>query len=73
MTSDMRLGMAQSFRTGRSSFTSNNGYESPSLNPASVSNGEEYDNYGSNFAPPYTINPVNGCSARTSWCYTLDW
>ncbi|KAI8026720.1 hypothetical protein LOK49_LG02G01123 [Camellia lanceoleosa] len=52
MTSDMRLGMAQSFRTSRSSFTSNNGYESPSLNPASVSNGEEYDSDGSNFAPP---------------------
>ncbi|THG01829.1 hypothetical protein TEA_006175 [Camellia sinensis var. sinensis] len=47
MTSDMRLGMAQSFRTSRSSFTSNNGYESPSLNPASVSNGEEYDSDGS--------------------------
>ncbi|KAL7257895.1 hypothetical protein ACSBR1_004085 [Camellia fascicularis] len=52
MTSDMRLGMAQSFRTSKSSFTSNNGYESPSLNPASVSNGEEYDSDGSNFAPP---------------------
>ncbi|KAI8027774.1 Kinesin-like protein KIN-14E [Camellia lanceoleosa] len=52
MTSDMRLGMAQSFRTSRSSFTSNNGYESPSLNLASVSNREEYDSYGSNFAPP---------------------
>ncbi|KAL7223647.1 hypothetical protein ACSBR1_025158 [Camellia fascicularis] len=50
MTSDMRLGMAQSFRTSRSSFTSN-GYESPSLNPASVSNGDQYDSDGSNFAP----------------------
>ncbi|CAL5371461.1 unnamed protein product [Camellia sinensis] len=57
MTSDMRLGMAQSFRTSRSSFTSN-GYESPSLNPASVSNGDQYDSDGSNFAPhtPSTLS-----------------
>ncbi|GMP32292.1 hypothetical protein CsSME_00006114 [Camellia sinensis var. sinensis] len=49
--------MAQSFRTSRSSFTSN-GYESPSLNPASVSNGDQYDSDGSNFAPhtPSTLS-----------------
>ncbi|KAF5960833.1 hypothetical protein HYC85_002042 [Camellia sinensis] len=44
--------MAQSFRAGRSSFTSSNGYESPPLNSAVVSNGDDYDSDGSNFAPP---------------------
>ncbi|XP_028060875.1 kinesin-like protein KIN-14E isoform X1 [Camellia sinensis] len=51
-TSDMPPVMAQSFRAGRSSFTSSNGYESPPLNSAVVSNGDDYDSDGSNFAPP---------------------
>ncbi|XP_057492601.1 kinesin-like protein KIN-14E [Actinidia eriantha] len=44
--------MAQSFRTSRSSLVSSNGYESPSLNSAAVSNGDGYDSDDSNFAPP---------------------
>ncbi|KAI8031386.1 Kinesin-like protein KIN-14I [Camellia lanceoleosa] len=50
--------MAQSFRAGRSSFTSSNGYESPPLNSAVVSNGDDYDSDGSNFAPltPSTLS-----------------
>ncbi|XP_057470212.1 kinesin-like protein KIN-14E [Actinidia eriantha] len=44
--------MAQSFRTSRSSFASSNGYESPSLNSAAVSNGDGYDSDDFNFAPP---------------------
>lgn len=43
--------MAQSMRTSMSSFGSNNGYETPSHNSV-VSNGDDYDSDGSNFAPP---------------------
>ncbi|KAL7196638.1 hypothetical protein ACSBR1_036617 [Camellia fascicularis] len=50
-TSDMPPVMAQRFMTGRPSFTSSNGYESPPLNSAVVSNGDDYyDSDGSNFA-----------------------
>ncbi|KAL6959761.1 Kinesin-like protein KIN-14E [Sarracenia purpurea var. burkii] len=52
MTSDLPPVMAQSFRSSRFSFTSSNGYESPSLNSGIVPNGDDYDSDGSNFAPP---------------------
>ncbi|XP_052196753.1 kinesin-like protein KIN-14E [Diospyros lotus] len=51
MTSGMPPVMAQSLRSGRSSFTSGNGYESPSFNSI-ASHGDDYDSDGSNFAPP---------------------
>ena len=51
MVSDMLSFMAQSLKTNRSSFSSSNGYESPSLNSAAVSNGDDYDSDGTNFAP----------------------
>ncbi|KAM7519914.1 hypothetical protein LguiB_018876 [Lonicera macranthoides] len=43
--------MAQSMRTIRPSFSPNNGYETPSRNSI-VSNGDDYDSDGSNFALP---------------------
>ncbi|KAL2531193.1 Kinesin-like calmodulin-binding protein [Abeliophyllum distichum] len=48
MTSDM----AQSLRSSRSSFSSANGFETPSHNSFATSNGDDYDSDGSNFAPP---------------------
>ncbi|XAR73644.1 Minus-end-directed kinesin ATPase [Bertholletia excelsa] len=48
----MPSAMAHSFRASRSPFSSSNGYESPSLNSTVVSNGDDYDSDGSNFAPP---------------------
>ncbi|KAK9284824.1 hypothetical protein L1049_024001 [Liquidambar formosana] len=53
MTFDMQPIMAQSVRTSRSSFSSSNGNEeTPLHNSTAVSNGEDYDSDGSNFAPP---------------------
>ncbi|XP_044470312.1 kinesin-like protein KIN-14E isoform X1 [Mangifera indica] len=53
MTIDVQSSMAQSARATGSSFSSSNGNEeTPSHNPVSVSNGDEYDSDGSNFAPP---------------------
>ncbi|KAK2967152.1 hypothetical protein RJ640_026543 [Escallonia rubra] len=51
MTSDMPQVIPQSMRTTRSSFSSSNGYETPSHN-SFLSNGDDYDSDGSNFAPP---------------------
>ncbi|KAF9587234.1 hypothetical protein IFM89_039542 [Coptis chinensis] len=44
--------MAQSVRTSRSSFSSNNGDTTPLHSFFPVSNGDDYDSDGSNFAPP---------------------
>ncbi|XP_027359895.1 kinesin-like protein KIN-14I [Abrus precatorius] len=53
MTIDVPPSGAQSVRTNRSSFGSSNGNEAtPVHNYASVSNGDDYDSDGSNFAPP---------------------
>ncbi|XP_031269240.1 kinesin-like protein KIN-14E [Pistacia vera] len=53
MTIDVQSSMAQSVRATRSSFSSSNGNEeTPLHNPVSISNGDEYDSDGSNFAPP---------------------
>ncbi|KAM7529462.1 hypothetical protein LguiB_032872 [Lonicera macranthoides] len=43
--------MSRSMRTSRSSFGSSNGFETPS-HSSFVSNGDDYDSDGSNFAPP---------------------
>ncbi|KAK6154063.1 hypothetical protein DH2020_013702 [Rehmannia glutinosa] len=48
MTSDM----AHSLRSNRSSFGSSNGFDTPSNNSFGISNVDEYDSDGSNFAPP---------------------
>ncbi|KAF5745100.1 putative calmodulin binding protein [Tripterygium wilfordii] len=50
MTIDLRMSMAQSVRTGRSSFSSSNGNGDAPFH--SSSNGDDYDSDGSNFAPP---------------------
>nr|GLL19033.1 kinesin-like protein KIN-14E isoform X1 [Ipomoea trifida] len=50
MISDMPPVMAQSMRSGRSSFGSSNGYETPHHSSA-TSREEDYDSDGSNFAP----------------------
>nr|GEU46644.1 kinesin-like protein KIN-14E [Tanacetum cinerariifolium] len=47
----MASDIPQSLRTSRSSFSSSNGYETPSHYSA-VNNGDDYDSDGSNFAPP---------------------
>ncbi|KAA8547628.1 hypothetical protein F0562_004057 [Nyssa sinensis] len=52
MTSDMPPIMAQSMRTNRSSFSSSNGFDTPSHNSIVPSYGDDYDSDGSNFAPP---------------------
>ncbi|XP_059645600.1 kinesin-like protein KIN-14E [Cornus florida] len=44
--------MAQSMRTSRSSFSSSNGYETPSHQSVAASSVDDYDSDGSNFAPP---------------------
>ncbi|CAA0813431.1 Kinesin-like calmodulin-binding protein [Striga hermonthica] len=44
--------MAQNLRSSRSSFGSSNGFEAPSNSSLSISNAEDYDSDGSNFAPP---------------------
>ncbi|CAA0821062.1 Kinesin-like calmodulin-binding protein [Striga hermonthica] len=44
--------MAQNFRSSRSSFGSSNGYDAPSNSSFAISNAEDYDSDGSNFAPP---------------------
>ncbi|KAI4327884.1 hypothetical protein L6164_020295 [Bauhinia variegata] len=52
MTVDMPPSMAQNVRPSRSSFSSGNGHEeTPLHNYATVSNGDDYDSDGSNFAP----------------------
>lgn len=58
MASDIPSVMAQSVRTSRSSFTSSNGYETPSHYSA-ASNGDDYDSDGSNFAPPTPMTLSN--------------
>ncbi|XP_044509281.1 kinesin-like protein KIN-14E isoform X1 [Mangifera indica] len=58
MTIDVQSSMAQSVRATRSSFSSSNGNEETSLHyPVSISNGDEYDSDGSNFAPPTPSTP----------------
>ncbi|KAJ1380946.1 Prismane-like superfamily [Sesbania bispinosa] len=53
MAIDMPLSGAQSVRTNRSSFGSSNGNgDTPLHNYATVSNGDDYDSDGGNFAPP---------------------
>ncbi|KAI4314690.1 hypothetical protein L6164_027576 [Bauhinia variegata] len=53
MTVDMPPSMAQNVRPSRSSFSSSNGHEeTPVHSYAAVSNGDDYDSDGSNFAPP---------------------
>ncbi|GJU09461.1 kinesin-like protein KIN-14E [Tanacetum coccineum] len=47
----MASDIPQSLRASRSSFSSSNGYETPSHYSA-VTNGDDYDSDGSNFAPP---------------------
>ncbi|GER47024.1 kinesin-like protein [Striga asiatica] len=44
--------MAQNLRSSRSSFGSSNGYDAPSNSSFAISNAEDYDSDGSNFAPP---------------------
>nr|XP_043631561.1 kinesin-like protein KIN-14E [Erigeron canadensis]XP_043631562.1 kinesin-like protein KIN-14E [Erigeron canadensis] len=51
MASDIPSVMSQSVRTNRSSFSSSNGHETPS-HYSSITNGDDYDSDGSNFAPP---------------------
>ncbi|GFP91293.1 kinesin-like calmodulin-binding protein [Phtheirospermum japonicum] len=48
MTSDM----SQSLRSSRSSFGSSNGFDIPSNSSYAISNVDDYDSDGSNFAPP---------------------
>ncbi|KAK8653175.1 hypothetical protein V6N13_127185 [Hibiscus sabdariffa] len=53
MSTDWLPSMSQSMRASRSSFSSSNGHdEIPYSSAASVSNGDDYDSDGSNFAPP---------------------
>ncbi|WRX07867.1 MyTH4 domain - like 1 [Theobroma cacao] len=53
MTIDTLPSMAQSMRASRSSFSSSTGNEDAPLHSAgSISNGDDYDSDGSNFAPP---------------------
>ncbi|XP_021300888.1 kinesin-like protein KIN-14E isoform X1 [Herrania umbratica] len=53
MTIDTLPSMAQSMRASRSSFSSSNGNEDAQIQSAgSISNGDDYDSDGSNFAPP---------------------
>ncbi|KAL4376090.1 hypothetical protein GQ457_02G012940 [Hibiscus cannabinus] len=53
MPIDWLPSMSQSMRASRSSFSSSNGHdEVPYSSAASVSNGDDYDSDGSNFAPP---------------------
>ncbi|KAK8673374.1 hypothetical protein V6N13_111715 [Hibiscus sabdariffa] len=53
MPIDWLPSMSQSMRATRSSFSSSNGHdEVPYSSAASVSNGDDYDSDGSNFAPP---------------------
>lgn len=49
MASDIPI--SQGVRTSRSSFSSSNGYETPS-HYSSITNGDDYDSDGTNFAPP---------------------
>ncbi|KAK8996206.1 hypothetical protein V6N11_076453 [Hibiscus sabdariffa] len=56
MSTDWLPSMSQSMRASRSSFSSSNGHdEIPYSSAASVSNGDDYDSDGSNFAPPTPI------------------
>ncbi|GMI68275.1 ZWICHEL, KINESIN-LIKE CALMODULIN-BINDING PROTEIN, POTATO KINESIN-LIKE CALMODULIN-BINDING PROTEIN [Hibiscus trionum] len=53
MPIDWLSSMSRSMRASRSSFSSSNGYdEIPYSSAASVSNADDYDSDGSNFAPP---------------------
>ncbi|KAK8716899.1 hypothetical protein V6N13_044190 [Hibiscus sabdariffa] len=53
MPIDWLPSVSQSMRASRSSFSSSNGHdEVPYSSAASVSNGDDYDSDGSNFAPP---------------------
>ncbi|GMI86293.1 ZWICHEL, KINESIN-LIKE CALMODULIN-BINDING PROTEIN, POTATO KINESIN-LIKE CALMODULIN-BINDING PROTEIN [Hibiscus trionum] len=53
MSIDWLPSTSQSMRASRSSFSSSNGHdEIPYSSAASVSNGDDYDSDGSNFAPP---------------------
>ncbi|KAK1349198.1 kinesin-like calmodulin-binding protein [Heracleum sosnowskyi] len=51
MTSDVPAVMSQSMRSGRSSFGSSNGFETPSRSSV-ILNKDGYDSDGSSFAPP---------------------
>ncbi|KAB1200217.1 Kinesin-like calmodulin-binding protein [Morella rubra] len=53
MTIDMQPSITQSVGTSRPSFSSSNGNDdNPLHNSATISNGDDYDSDGSNFAPP---------------------
>ncbi|XP_077216389.1 kinesin-like calmodulin-binding protein (ZWICHEL) [Tasmannia lanceolata] len=52
MTVDTPPVTAHSVRMSRSSLNSSNGSDTPFHNSAAISNGDEYDSDGSNFAPP---------------------
>ncbi|KAL6274282.1 hypothetical protein ACE6H2_024974 [Prunus campanulata] len=59
MTMDLHPSMAQSVRTGRSSFSSSNGNgDTPLHNAAALSNGDDYDSDSSSLAPatPRTLS-----------------
>lgn len=58
MASDIPSAMTHSVRTSRSSFSSSNGYETPSHYSA-ITNGDDYDSDGSNFAPPTPMTLSN--------------
>uniref|UniRef100_A0A1D1YVK4 Kinesin-like calmodulin-binding protein n=1 Tax=Anthurium amnicola TaxID=1678845 RepID=A0A1D1YVK4_9ARAE len=56
MTVDTSPLTAQSIRMSQSSFSSSNGNATPLHTSSAVSNGDEYDSDGSNFAPPTPVS-----------------
>ncbi|KAI3798704.1 hypothetical protein L1987_33982 [Smallanthus sonchifolius] len=61
---------AQSARTSRSSLSSSNGYESQSHYSA-ITNGDDYDSDGSNFAPPTPMTLSNSIPAELAGAIPL--
>ncbi|KVI08699.1 Band 4.1 domain-containing protein [Cynara cardunculus var. scolymus] len=70
MASDIPSTMTQSVRTSRSSFSSSNGYETPSHYSA-ITNGDDYDSDGSNFAPPTPMTLSNSVPAELAGAIPL--
>ncbi|KAK1410608.1 hypothetical protein QVD17_37145 [Tagetes erecta] len=62
--------MSQSARTSRSSLSSSNGYETQSHYSA-VTNGDDYDSDGSNFAPPTPMTLSNSIPAELAGAIPL--
>ncbi|XP_023767429.1 kinesin-like protein KIN-14E [Lactuca sativa] len=70
MASDVPSIMSQSVRTNRSSFSSSNGYETQSHYSA-ITNGDDYDSDGSNFAPPTPMTLSNSIPAELAGAIPL--